>query len=92
MNKTKSVCEWQDLAVTSVYGEPCGTLAECLLNSDRSICQIATGANGEIIEWEDHFISAPGEAPDWDTPCVIVDWTGFEDALDTAIKTVYGSY
>lgn len=37
-----------------------------------------------VISWPGRFIAAEGEHPDWDTPRGMVDWTGFELALQKA--------
>jgi hypothetical protein len=75
---------WQDLRVTDNQGV---TAAESLgwfvenapANLDNAVIE-----HGKISEWPDYLLSAEGEDPDWDTPHGEVDWTGFEDALNTA--------
>lgn len=73
---------WRALAVYSADGY-LGQLGDLVDNAtaDLDTCEIT--AEGQIM-WPDHMIAAPGEDPDWDTPRVSVDWTGFDEALDVA--------
>jgi hypothetical protein len=70
---------WRDLTITVGEGET-GNLGEIADNYPETL-DGATIVNGAIDTWTGHFLSAPGETPDWDTPRGAVDWTGFEDAL-----------
>lgn len=45
-------------------------------------------ADGSISEWDQFFVAAKGEDPDWDTPKGPVDWTGFADAVQKAEKRI----
>ncbi len=77
---------WRNLGVTNNDGESLGTLGEVLDNaSDAAITEIELNDDGSIDTWADHMIAAPDEEPDWDTPRVPVDWTGFALALADAI-------
>ena len=72
---------WRDLRVTDNQGV---TAAESLghfvdhapANLDNAIIE-----DGKITEWPDFSLSAEGEDPEWDTPLVDVDWSGFAEAL-----------
>lgn len=77
---------WRTLGVIGNDGESLGTLGEVLGNaSTAAITEIELNDDGSIDTWGDHMIAAPGEEPDWDTPRVPVDWSGFAAALSEAI-------
>jgi hypothetical protein len=75
---------WRELIVTT-DGHSIGTLADVVSDQNNCAIECATVHAGakipRISSWPDHFISAPGENPDWDTPAEPVDWTGFFEAL-----------
>lgn len=68
---------WTALLVTDSEGDSRGTLGE-LVKSNPEQLGTADILAGQIIEWPQFFLSAPGEEPDWDTPHAAVDWTGFD--------------
>jgi hypothetical protein len=72
---------WRELIVTDGRDNgQVGTLGNIVDNELMHI-EDAEIRDGKILQWHGYFISAPGEDPDWDTPFVEVDWTGFEEAL-----------
>ena len=83
---TEMGLHWRDLGVTNGDGESCGTLGEVIDRRDSSIGpeHLDLGPDGSINSWPQHLIAAPDEEPDWDTPRVPVDWSGFKDALTRA--------
>lgn len=72
--------KWSQLVVTDTEGEQ-GTLGDLVTNSPE-LLRHAIISGGRIVEWQDHFLSAPGEDPDWDTPRCEVEWAGFEERSD----------
>jgi hypothetical protein len=83
MNEQTTPINWRELIVTDTEAFVVGTLGEVVdlmpANLDNIVIE-----NGRISEWQDYFISAPGEDCDHDTPAGPVDWTGFEHALAIA--------
>jgi len=75
--------KWTELVVTDADGVNYGTLAEVVESADVSLDGL-TIEDGSIVEWHGFFLSAPDEEPDWDTPSGIVDWIGFEAALNAS--------
>lgn len=74
---------WTDLRVYDVEGDDIGSLGQIVERAPELLATART-AEGRIAEWGQHFIAAPGEEPDWDTPAGGVDWTGFVAALERA--------
>jgi hypothetical protein len=72
---------WRDLVVTDANDPSATTELGKLADTAPETLDSAVIVDGAISEWTDYFLSAPGEAPDWDTPRGDVDWTGFEIAL-----------
>ena len=73
---------WRELRITCGQDD-IGSLGELVdKNYDGldKIDEITTA--GAIGCWEQHFISAPGETPDWDTPHDMVNWAGFSASLE----------
>ena len=78
---------WQDLRVSPSDGDGDDlSLGEMVQSKEgRDVLDhYAVIHNGEITDFTQSFLSAPGEAPDWNTPRGDVDWVGFEDALAAA--------
>lgn len=73
---------WRELIVTNTEGEQ--TALGDALEKTPQLLDSASIENGELQLWGQHYLSAPGEEPEWDTPRVPVDWTGFEQALTNA--------
>jgi hypothetical protein len=74
---------WRELIIWT-EGENVGTLGDWIGNpgDHDALLDIDIHSNdGSISEWMQHFIAAPGEAPDWDTPHGDIDWSGFAGAL-----------
>jgi hypothetical protein len=74
---------WRELEVHDTdgfIGHLGGLVDDAPANLDN--CELA--GDGSIAEWLDHFVAAPGEDPNWDTPRGPVDWTGFAGALKAA--------
>ena len=76
---------WQDLRVWN-GGDGMGPLGEMVRDAPANLDHATISETGEITEWMQYYIAAPGEEPDWDTPRGEVDWTGFYEAV--AIATV----
>ena len=75
--------KWSELGVTNDEGNCIGTLGDIVANSPEMF-DTATIENGKIESWPQYFLTGYDEEPDWDTPRCEVDWTGFEDAIQTA--------
>ena len=73
---------WRDLIVTDDEGDT-DNLGIMVDIGEFSLSNI-TLANGRIQTWDNRYISAPGEEPEWDTPRVPVNWDGFADSLKLA--------
>jgi len=71
---------WQNLIVTDDNGAEIGSLCE-VIRSTTTAASIQIDEAGAVVAWPYHFIAAPGEVPDWNTPAGPVDWTGFADEL-----------
>ncbi|MEJ2023418.1 MAG: hypothetical protein P8Y00_00070 [Deltaproteobacteria bacterium] len=67
--------------MTDSDGAEYGLLGEML---DRTPAHLdtVTVEDGAIASWGGFFLSAPDEDPDYDTPRCVVDWAGFQEALD----------
>ncbi len=78
---------WRDLMVTDhEEATPTGRLGDIVNEAELSgLKNIVVGDEGELGEWQDYFISAPGETPDWDTPRAEVCWDGFEQAYSACM-------
>ena len=74
---------WTELIVTNEQVIQ-GTLGAMVDDADDHLSRIVLNDDGAIDEWDQFFISADGEDPDYDTPRGPVDWTGFADALASA--------
>ncbi len=76
---------WREL---KVYGEDgfLGLLGELVSDGDAGLDHCEAKGDGSIDIWPQHFVAAPDEEPDWDTPRVAVDWTGFAESLADAIS------
>ena len=72
---------WTNLRVTDSDGDDIGALGDCINDGTVSTEYIMLRDDGSLDSWPDYFISAPGEEPEWDTPHVPVDWTGFANAV-----------
>jgi hypothetical protein len=66
---------WRELIVTNSDDDDNGTLGD-IYNDSPEMLDTATVDGGEITEWPDYYLSAPGTEPDWNIPNN-VDWTGF---------------
>lgn len=77
---------WRQLTATYTGGESCnlGDLLEAAGCGRDTIGGIVLDDTGKIIEWQEVFVSADGEEPDWDTPRCPVDWTGLVEAVANA--------
>jgi hypothetical protein len=73
---------WRELIVSDNEGKTGDTLGFFVDNAPANLDN-AVIENGRIVEWTGFFLSAPDETPDWDTPKVDVDWSGFEDTLNS---------
>ena len=73
---------WRELNVYS-EGELWGSLGELVDNAPANL-DGARIEDGQIAEWQDFLIAAPGEDPDWNTPAGPVDWTLFERSIQAA--------
>lgn len=62
-----------------------GTLADVLATSPDLMSSLVI-SGGRIAEWPQVLVAAPGEDPDWDTPRVDVEWSGFVDAVRDAAR------
>ncbi len=74
---------WRDLRVYGIDGF-LGFLGELVDVASASLDYCELSIDGNIESWPQHFIAASDEEPDWDTPRVAVDWTGFVEALSGA--------
>jgi len=81
---------WRDLQVWN-EGELQGTLGEYLDEpaAHPEIAHIERSADGSP-EWIQHYVTVPGEEPDWDTPHADVDWVPFWAAYDEAMASLLG--
>lgn len=79
---------YTDLLITDQDGNQ-SNLDAMMLNLDYSLRNIKLASDGSIAEWDGKFISAPDEEPNWDTPKVAVDWTGFEDRIKTIQNEIH---
>jgi hypothetical protein len=75
-----TMVKWTELQVSD-SDDKWGSLGE-LVNKAPANLDNADIIDGRIDSWPGMFIAAPGEEPDYDTPTVPVDWTGFQAALD----------
>jgi len=72
---------WRELRVSGQ--DDIGSLGELVDSSYAGLSGIdGVTAAGAISGWHQHFISAPGENPDWDTPHDMVNWAGFSASLE----------
>ena len=83
------VTNWKDLRCIYIgqdasYGEPKLYLEDIVKASPVALKNHATIEDGRIVTFLDYYILSPEETPDWDTPRVLVDWTGFENALEVS--------
>ncbi len=85
---TDDALTWDRLEVTGCDGSPCGTLGEMVAEHCANLESIRLGTDGSIEEWPQHFVAGPDEDPNWDTPREPVDWFGFREALQAALKEV----
>ena len=85
----KESITWKDIVVTTCDGDGTeSSLPRMMQNEDEVLAFRHAYINpetGEIYGWHQYFLSAPGEDPDWDTPKMSVDWTGFLNALRESI-------
>lgn len=81
--KKKHLINWKDLIVTDLDGYQY-RLDRLIEFHDFSLTKIEL-KDGKISSWSQYLISAPEETPNWDTPKVEVDWTGFKEALKEAL-------
>ena len=70
---------WRELIVSDADGYQ-DSLGRMVSTAPENL-DTATITDGQITEWPQMFIAAPGEDASWDTPRGEVDWTGFADAL-----------
>ena len=92
-NTTEATTEsinWKELQVVMAgaprrYSE---SLAAWIQTNDSLLLSIMV-KDGKIADWPQYHIFAPGEKPEDNTPQVLVDWTGFEEAID-AVFTAHG--
>jgi hypothetical protein len=47
---------------------------------------LTVASDGSVESWDGYFVAAPGENPDWDTPRLMVDWSGFAEAVSEIRK------
>ena len=74
---------WRQLQVTDGDGDSFGDLGTLVETAPANL-DSATIEDGKIVSWDGFFMAAPDEDPDWDTPRVEVDWTGFQETWDVA--------
>ena len=78
---------WRDLIVTDAEGDTAGTLGwfvdHAPANLDNAVIE-----GGVLKIWDGYFISAEGEDPNFDTPKVPVDWSGFQTAIEEVYQVV----
>ena len=72
---------WRDLDVYDPDGGCRATLGQMVDRGYVALHAIVLADSGSIREWVNHLVAGPAEAPDWDTPKIPVDWTGFREAL-----------
>ena len=82
MTTTTQTIHWRKLIVSTGNAAE-GTELGIVTDTDDSSLLYVQVENGRIVSWPHLFISAPGEDPDWNTPSVPVDWTGFGQAVQT---------
>ena len=77
-----STPNWTEIVVTDAEGGTVGTLGEMVERQDEALARaVVDTERGGIREWEQYYMAAPGEEPDWDTPRGAVDWTDFPGCL-----------
>ncbi len=74
---------WRELEVHDADGFV-GHLGELVDDAPANLDACELNEDGSVSEWQGHFVAAPGEAPDWDTPRGEVDWSGLAAALKAA--------
>jgi hypothetical protein len=72
---------WAQLRVTNANGTDIGTLGDVVREGQAT--GMTLRPDGSLDTWPDHFVSAPDEEPEWDTPHGPVDWTGLAEATGT---------
>ena len=82
MTTTNQTINWRELIVSTGDAVE-GTELGIVTDTDDSSLLSAQVENGRIVSWPQLYISAPGEDPDWNTPNVPIDWTGFDQAVQT---------
>ena len=82
MTTTTQTIHWRKLIVSTGNAAE-GTELGIVTDTDDSSLLYVQVENGRIVSWPQFYISAPGEDPDWNTPSVPVDWTGFGQAVQT---------
>ena len=73
--------DWRQLVITGADGERWADDLGALVDDAPANLDTATIEGGRIVSWPGFFLSAPSEAPDWDTPRCNVDWSGFAEAI-----------
>jgi hypothetical protein len=88
METASKTINWRNLIVSEGNADMGRTLGDMLTEyaagDNDCLDRVKLATDGSIDSWEQLFISAPGEDPEWDTPRVPVDWDGFESALQIA--------
>ena len=67
---------WRILRVANDDGDDIGSLEELLEDDSADLETLEIDSAGRPT-WPDHFLSAPDEGPEWDTPQQKIDWQGF---------------
>ena len=62
------------------HGEP-GDIEDTL----DAIKYLKLAPDGSLASWDQHFVFADDEEPDWDTPAGETDWSGFREAIERII-------
>jgi hypothetical protein len=84
-----SKIHWRDLNVAhdgfaKRFWTKLGSLADDAIQCRDTFGAIELHENGSIKSWQDCFVFADNEEPDWDTPNQPVDWTGFAEIVANA--------
>ncbi len=74
---------WTNLQVTDSDNECWGSLGAIVASAPANLDGVVV-EDGKISEWNGFFLHGEDETPDWDTPQIAVDWTGFTEALAEA--------
>ena len=75
---------WTELLVYNESNDKCGELYEYIKNNPDSLDYMELDNNGAIDQWAYHFIEVDDKNPDcWMIPKKYIDWTGFEEFVNS---------